>query len=85
MDRGRDRLRVYGDALVDVIQEALMMMSQQDRNKRRALIVRRWSAYRIGRAQREIWRRKRREEQPDDDEVVGDTDLLAELPDGLVG
>lgn len=66
------------------VQKGSMMMSQQDRNKRRALIVRRWSAYRIGRAQREIWRRKR-EAQPDDtDEVVGDADLLAELPEGLL-
>jgi hypothetical protein len=62
-----------------------MMMTQQDRNKRRALIVRRWSAYRVGRAQREIWRRKRQEEQSDDDDIAGDADLLAELPDGLVG
>ena len=86
MDRGEERLRVYRDAVAGVIQKT-RMMSQQDRNKRRALIVRRWSAYRIGRAQREIWRRKRREAQSDDtdDDVVGDSDLLAELPDGLVG
>jgi len=53
-----------------------MVMSQSERNKRRALIVRRWAAYRTGRAQREIWR-KRREAQGlgDDDEIGGDDDL----------
>jgi hypothetical protein len=62
------------------------MMSPQDRNKRRALIVRRWTAHRVGRAQREIWRRRREAQSSDDtEEVVGDSDLLAELPDGLVG
>lgn len=64
-------------------------MTRQDRNKRRALIVRRWSAYRVGRAQREIWRKRRAQAgSPNDDEtieVVGDSDLLAELPDGLLG
>lgn len=61
-------------------------LSSQDRNKRRALIVRRWAAYRTGGAQREIWR-KRREALGDDpeDEIVGGDDLLAELPDGLIG
>ena len=61
-----------------------MGMSQQERNKRRALIVRRWTAYRISQAQREIWR-KRRAAQSDDFEEVGEGDLLAELPDGLLG
>ena len=63
-------------------------MTQQDRNKRRALIVRRWSAYRIGRAQREIWRHRRRAagaEDLDDIEVVGEGDLLADLPEALIG
>lgn len=60
-------------------------MSLQDRNKRRALIVRRWAAYRTGRAQREIWRKKREAEREELDEVVGEDDLLAELPDGLIG
>ena len=65
------------------------MMSPQDRNKLRALIVRRWAAHRTGRAQREIWR-KRREARGGDNldevvEVVGEDDLLAELPEGLVG
>jgi hypothetical protein len=60
-------------------------MSQQDRNKRRALIVRRWAAYRTGRAQREIWRKKREAAREELDEVVGEDDLLAELPEGLVG
>lgn len=59
-------------------------MSKQDRNKRRALIVRRWAAYRTGCAQREIWR-KRREEQNDDPDEIGDGDeLLAELPNALI-
>jgi hypothetical protein len=62
------------------------VLSPQDRNKRRALIVRRWAAYRVGQAQREIWR-KRREAKGEDtlDEESGDGDLLAELPDGLIG
>lgn len=60
-------------------------MSQQDRNKRRALIVRRWAAYRTGRAQRESWRKKREAAREELDEVVGEDDLLAELPEGLVG
>jgi len=64
----------------------VVALSSQDRNKRRALIVRRWAAYRTGRAQREIWR-KRREVRGDDleEEIVGADDLLAELPDGLIG
>ena len=60
------------------------MMSRQDRNKRRALIVRRWTAYRIGRAQREIWRKRRAALTDDLDEGVGEDDLLAELPEGLI-
>ena len=61
-----------------------MALSQEDRNKRRALIVRRWAAYRVGQAQREIWRRKREALSADVDEV-GDADgLLAELPDALI-
>lgn len=64
-------------------------VTRQDRNKRRALIVRRWSAYCVSRAQREIWRKRRaRAGSPNDDEtteVAGDADLLAELPDGLLG
>lgn len=62
-----------------------MMISKQERNKRRALIVRRWSAYRTGRAQREIWRKRREARGEDLDEIVGEDDLLAELPDGLIG
>ena len=63
-----------------------MAMSQHDRNKRRALVVRRATARRIGDAQREIWRR-RRAEQPQDFEDVGSADdaLLSELPDSLLG
>lgn len=60
-----------------------MGMSRQDWNKRRALIVRRQAAYRISQAQREIWR-KRRATQSDDFEEVGEGNLLAELPDGLL-
>ncbi len=60
------------------------MLSQEARNKRRALIVRRWAAYRTGQAQREIWRR-RRDAQPDDLDEGGGDDLLAELDDGLLG
>lgn len=56
-------------------------MIQAARNKRRALIVRRQAAYRTGQAKRE-----RREAQADDvDEVVGEDDLLAELPEALIG
>ena len=65
------------------------MMTSQEFNKRRALIVRRWAAYRASCTQREIWKKRRaRAGSPNDDEtieVVGDADLLAELPDGLVG
>ena len=60
-------------------------MSQEDRNKRRALIVRRWAAYRTGRAQREIWRKRREAQGDDPDETAGEDDLLAELPDALLG
>ena len=62
-------------------------MSQQERNKRRALIVRRWAAYRTGRAQREIWKRRRARAGHDDDDETADApdhDLLAELPDSLL-
>jgi hypothetical protein len=62
-----------------------MGMSKQDRNKRRALIVRRWAAFRVGRAQREIWRKRRQAQADDPDEVVGADDLLAELPEALIG
>ena len=60
------------------------MMSPQERNKRRAMIVRRWAAYRVGRAQREIWRKRRAARSDDLDEVTGESDLLAELPEGLL-
>lgn len=62
-----------------------MGMSQQDRNKRRALIVRRQTAYRVSCAQREIWRRRKAAQSEDFDESGGDGDLLAELPDTLLG
>jgi len=62
------------------------VMSQQERNKRRALIVRRWTAFRVGQAQREIWRRRRAAAQSDDfDDSAGNADaLLADLPDALI-
>jgi hypothetical protein len=60
-------------------------VNQHDRNKRRAVIVRRWAAYRTARAQREIWRKRREAQADDGEEVIGDSDLMAELPDGLVG
>lgn len=69
-----------------VLWEASMPMSQHDKNKRRALVVRRQTARRIGEAQREIWRR-RRADQPQEFEDVGsgDDSLLSELPDSLLG
>jgi hypothetical protein len=36
-----------------------MALSSTDRNKRRALIVRRQAAYLAGRSQRELWRQRR--------------------------
>ena len=61
-----------------------MALSQEDRNKRRALIVRRWAAYRVGQAQREIWRRKREALSENVDEIGNADGLLAELPDALI-
>ena len=61
-------------------------MTQQEFNTRRARIVRRWTAYRVGRAQREIWKRRRGdagEESFDESGVAND--VLAELPDSLLG
>jgi hypothetical protein len=65
-------------------------MTREERNKRRALIVRRWAAYRTGRAQREIWRRRKAvaasQSEDLDEDVAGNADaLLEELPDGLIG
>ena len=65
-----------------------MVMSQQERNKRRAMIVRRWTAYRVSQAQREIWKRRRTRAGHDDDDETADArdhDPLAELPDSLLG
>lgn len=63
-----------------------MAMTQHDRNKRRALIVRRQIAQRIGQAQREIWKRRKAAQGEDfDDAVPGGDDLFAELPDSLLG
>jgi hypothetical protein len=54
---------------------------------RRAMIVRRWTAYRVGRAQRAIWAKKRAtfEDVEENEEVVGVREDLAELPDDLLG
>jgi len=63
-------------------------LSQQTRNKRRSLIVRRWAAYRVSQAQREIWKRRRARAGHDDDDESSDgrdRDPLAELPDSLLG
>ena len=63
-------------------------MSQQARNKRRALIVRRWAAHRVSLAQREIWKMRRARAGHDDDDETADApdhDPLAELPDSLLG
>jgi hypothetical protein len=59
-------------------------MTTQERNQRRSKIVRRWTAYRGSRAQRRARvGRPNVDEIPDD--VAGGADLLAELPDGLIG
>ena len=63
-------------------------MNRQEFLQRRARIVRRWAAYRIGRAQREAWKRRKQragKESHEDSDSVGDYDLLDELPDGLLG
>lgn len=65
------------------------MLSREERNRRRALLVRRNTARRISEAQREIWRRKR-ESLMDaanviEDDVVGSGDILADLADDLLG
>ena len=75
-----------GETVTHTVQEEPhVVMSRQERNKRRAQIVRRWSAYHVGQAQREIWRKRRAAQQSDDfDEAVGEGDLLAELPGGLL-
>lgn len=63
-------------------------LTSQERDTRRSKIIRRWAAYRIGRAQREIWRRRRVKrgiEEPDNDDAIPvDDDLLAELPESLL-
>ena len=63
-------------------------MTQVDLQARRAKIVRRWTAYRISLAQRAIWKTRRSRAGHDiDDDASGspDHDLLAELPDSLLG
>lgn len=64
-------------------------MTRQELRERRAKIVRRWTALRVSRAQCEIWRKRRaRVGKTDDetvDEIAGDVDILAGLPDALLG
>ena len=63
-----------------------MPLTQHDRNKRRALLVRRVAARRIGDAQREIWRRRKAAQEQELEEGESDTDeLFSELPDSLLG
>ena len=62
-----------------------MSLSKEGRNKRRALIIRRWAAYRTGQAQREIWRKRQAAQADDPEEEVDGDDLLTELPEGLLG
>jgi hypothetical protein len=59
-------------------------MTTQDRNTRRSRIIRRWAAYRVGRAQREIWKRRHAAAAEIDEGAGTPEDLLAELPDGLL-
>lgn len=61
------------------------MMSPQERDARRRLIVRRQASHRMRRVQLEIWRRRRSVQGEDLDETVGQDDLLADLPEGLLG
>lgn len=50
------------------------------------MIVRRWTAYRVGQAQRERWKARREKDAAIDEGTdPADVDLLADLPDGLVG
>lgn len=60
-------------------------LTQEDRNKRRALIVRRWGAYRTSQAQLEIWRRRREAQAAEGDEEVGRGALFTEIPNDLRG
>lgn len=59
-------------------------MTSQDRSKRRSLIIRRQKAYRVSRAQRELWRKRRSTQDEDLDETVSVDDLLAGLPEALL-
>lgn len=63
------------------------MMTKPDRQDRRARIVRRWAAYRVSRAQRQIWKQRRRraghEDDDDVEESAGHGDLLEEMHDDL--
>ena len=61
-----------------------MPLSQHERNKRRALVVRRATARRIGEAQREIWRQRKAAQGDDFEEAGSDDALLADLPDTLL-
>lgn len=61
-------------------------MTGEQQRKRRALIVRRWAAYRVGRAQREIWEKRRAAMAEEFEETASDEDdLLAGVPETLLG
>lgn len=63
-------------------------MTKSDLHARRAKIIRRWTALRVSRAQREIWKKRRARAGKMEDETVddvGSVDLLAELSDALLG
>jgi hypothetical protein len=64
-------------------------MTRRQLNARRAVIVRRWAAYLGGRAQREIWKKRRAAEEETTDETYEgsseDGDLLAGFPRDLLG
>lgn len=61
-------------------------MTREDRITRRSKIIRRWTAYRVSRAQRAIWKKRRaRAGRTLEDNAGMDVDLLAELPDSLLG
>jgi hypothetical protein len=61
-------------------------MTAKTLRTRRAVIVRRWAAFKIGRSQREVWARRHAAAGDEaTEESAGDGDLLAELPDTLLG
>lgn len=61
-------------------------MTGEQQRKRRALIVRRCAAYRVGRAQRAIWEKRRAAMSEEFEETTSDEDdLLAGVPESLIG